>query len=143
MCTGANLPRQKMNANVTRKIHVTSREMERSHVNWQIRPGQKNGVCAQATLKNGLGYMNYIYLHVAPIATDKNDLLGSKLAAILECRFLGNIYRVTAKYYRNSSYSYIPWLFPFSCAQQHLRSRSARPLGRNHSSSALFTPMPR
>jgi len=74
---------------------------------------------------------------------DKNDLLGSKLAAILECRFLGNIYRVTAKYYRNSSYSYIPWLFPFSCAQQHLRSRSARPLGRNHSSSALFTPMPR
>ena len=46
---------------------------------------------------------------------DKNDLLGSKLAVILECRFLRNIYRVTAKYYRvtakyyrNSSYSYIP-----------------------------------
>jgi len=46
---------------------------------------------------------------------DKNDLLGSKLAVILECQFLGNIYRVTAKYYRvtakyyrNSSHSYIP-----------------------------------
>ena len=33
-----------MNSHVTCKIHVNSRVIERSHVNWQIRPGQKNGV---------------------------------------------------------------------------------------------------
>ena len=43
MCTGGQICPDKNKFTGDMQIHVNSRVIERSHVSWKIRPGQKNG----------------------------------------------------------------------------------------------------